>query len=199
MTEYEARWGLAVVTAAATEPITVAQAKTQVRQDDDADDTYFDALIATARAHVENYIGKRLITQTWDMKRDYFPVGDIPIIMPYGPVTSITSITYVDTGGTTQTLSSSLYTLDTTSFSQRLYPVYGQIWPATRDQRNAVIIRHITGYADADSVPPTIVHAVKMLVSHWYEQREVVVVGASVNELPMSIKTLLDAERASWL
>jgi uncharacterized phiE125 gp8 family phage protein len=114
-------------------------------------------------------------------------------------VQSISALTYVDTGGTTTTLSTSNYVLDTYSLVARVYPAYSLIWPMTRDQRNAVSVRYVTGYGAAASVPPNILHAMKLLIAHWYESREAVNIGNIVNTIPLTVDTLLSAEKASWI
>lgn len=194
-----AQYGLTIFAAAATEPITTAQAKTHLRVEHSSDDTYIDTLVAAARAYVENTLRKRLVTQTWTLTLDDFPIGDREICIPYGPVQSITSIYYINTGGTNTLLDSTLYALDTASLVARVYPAYSLIWPATRDQRNAVTIKYVTGYGAYTAVPANIIHAIKMLVAHWYESREPVVVGSTTNMLPMAVDNLLKMERESWL
>ncbi len=190
--------GLVQFAAPAAEPITTAQAKAHLRVDITDDDTYIDTLVAAARAHVENWIGKRLVTQTWDMTRDDFPVGSREIMLPYGPVQSIASITYINTGGQSTVLSPSIYVLDVASFMARVYPDYTLIWPVTRYQRNAVVIRYVTGYGAYTAVPANIIHAMLLLVGHWYENRELVV-DSRVNVIPQTVDALLSSERASWV
>jgi len=192
MSEYATQFGLTLVTAADTEPITVAEAKVQCKVDGTDEDDYISGLISMAREHVEGWLGRRLVTQTWDYKRDCFPVGDREIIIPYGPVQSITSITYVDSAGDSTVMSSSDYTLDTASFTPRVYPVYNEIWPVARDVRNAITIRYVAGYGAYTAVPSQIRHAIKLLVAQMYKEREPVVVGTIVSKLPYAIENLLN-------
>ena len=58
---------LKLITAPAEEPVSLTEAKTHLRVDTSADDTYIARLITSARAHVEEAILHRpLITQTWE-------------------------------------------------------------------------------------------------------------------------------------
>lgn len=192
-------YGLVQITPPAAEPVLLADAKLHVRQDITDDDAYITTLIQVARAHVENWIGQRLITQTWNLILDDFPIGSREIIIPYGPVQSVASVTYIDSGGTLQTYPAPNYTLDVATFVARLYPIYSLIWPITRYQRNAITVQYTTGYGAAGSnCPQNIVHAIKMLVAHWYEQREILV-ESRLAPLPQAVEALLSAERASWL
>jgi uncharacterized phiE125 gp8 family phage protein len=188
----------------AEEPITVGEAKAQLRIDTTDDDTYLTTLVTAARLYVEGYIGRRLVTQTWDFIRNDFPVGNREMQIPYGPVQSITYIKYIDTGGTLTTMSASDYEVDLYSLVPKVYPAYSLIWPTPRDVRNAVTVRYVAGYGLPSSglpkaVPENIKHAVKLLVAHLYENREPVLIGTNLVEIPMTIKALLDAERVQWL
>ena len=126
------------------EPIHLADAKAQcgAYADQTDDDTRISGLIATARAHAEGATWCSLVLQTWDMTLDCFP-GEILL---QGPVRAVTSITYVDSDGATQTLASSEYTVDTKSTVCRVVPAYGLCWPSTREHINSVTIRYKAGY-----------------------------------------------------
>ena len=48
------------------------------------------------------------------------------------------------------------------------------------------------GYGDeASDVPAPIRHAIKLLVAHWFEQREPVVLGSAPQEVPGTVAGLL--------
>ena len=103
-------WYPATVTVAATaEPVSLVEAKRHVHAEDFADeDPQLGMLIASARAHVEKYCNVRLATQTVTIKCDGFcDMARLPI----APVQSVTSITYIDTAGAPQTLSTDVYEL----------------------------------------------------------------------------------------
>jgi uncharacterized phiE125 gp8 family phage protein len=188
-------YSTSLATAPAVEPLTLTEAKLHLRVDHTTDDDLITSLIVAARQYAENYTQRCFITQTWDLKLDAFPVGDILLVKP--PVASVTSITYVDTDGTTQTLSSALYRTDlpTGPWAQRgrIEPAYGESWPSTRALSNAVTVRCVHGYGLAVSVPDPIKAALKLLIGHWYENREAVSVsiGANVQQVPMAVVALL--------
>lgn len=62
-----------LLTAPAIEPITLADAKLHLRVDFDDDDDIITALIIVARQAVEEFVGRALITQTWQVFYDRFP------------------------------------------------------------------------------------------------------------------------------
>jgi uncharacterized phiE125 gp8 family phage protein len=182
---------LHLVTAPTAEPITTAVAKLHLKVDHSLDDDLIDSLCMAAREMVETDTGRKCISQTWDLKLDCFPSG--AIVLPFPPVTSVTSVSYVDTNGTTQTWSSSLYSTDlppgAESSPGRIYPVYSESYPSIRSQRNAVTVRFVCGFTSS-TVPGRMVAAMKLLIGHWYANRESVVVGTISTELDQAVQAL---------
>lgn len=183
-------YGLVVVTAPAAEPISLAEAKAQVRVDHSDSDSDLAMLISSARYHAEETTRRAFITQTLKMTLDGFP-GEIRL--PRNPVHSITSIKYLDTNGDQQALDSAAYRLDNQSIVARLTPSYGYSWPSTYATTNAVEITFVAGYGDASSdVPAPIRHAMLLMIATYYDQvRESVVLEGSPMRVPMSSKFLL--------
>lgn len=193
--------GLSLVTAPVVEPLSLSEAKLHCRVDIPDEDALFDNWIRSAREYVETFTRRALITQTWDWKLDAFPCGVIEL--PLANVTTVTSITYVDTAGDTQTWSSSYYQSDLPTGPKaqraRIVPAYAQYYPVTRCQMNAVTVRFIAGYgASADRVPESIKAGMKLLIGHWYMNRERVQVGIGVAavQVPDTIEALLWPYRA---
>ena len=96
--------------APSVEPVTTTNQKDWMRVDGSDEDTIIGNLAAASRAYVEMSTNRQMITATWVYKFDTFPQGDL--VLPISPLQSVTSITYVDTAGATQTWSNSLYTVD---------------------------------------------------------------------------------------
>lgn len=178
---------LSVVTAATEGPVTRDQAKVHCRVDTGADDTYIDALIAAATTYAERFTRRTLVSQTLELRLDSWPhVIELP-----PPVTSVASVKYVDLDGVEQTLSASLYDVDTYSSPARVVPAYGETWPTARATNNAIVVQFVAGYASGSAVPAEIRQAVLLMVAHWYENREPAVTGSVVNKIPWSAETLL--------
>jgi uncharacterized phiE125 gp8 family phage protein len=186
-----------VTTEPKQEPINLDEAKEHLRVTTDDDDCYIDGLILTARGWAEKYQGRSYITQTITMKLDSFP---LIIQCPAPPLQSVTSITYVDTAGDTQTLDSSKYVVDTAGTPGRIYEAYNTTWPATRDQLNAVTVTYIAGYGDTyEDVPMKIRQGMKILIGQWYEFRAPVACQFNPTEIPMTAKTLLGMDRLNLI
>jgi uncharacterized phiE125 gp8 family phage protein len=160
-----------LITAPILEPLTLTQAKEHLRVDYTDDDTYITALITVARRYCENYQNRAYITQTWEVTFDSFP--QTPFDVPKPPLQSITSIKYYDTTDTENTYSSSNYYVDTYSQRGRVSLNHSITWPGTTLRPiNGVIVRFIAGYgALATDVPNEVIHAMKILIAEWYENR----------------------------
>jgi len=188
---------LSLVTAPAEEPLSTDDAKTHLRVDHSSEDTYIAALVESARLDVERHTGRALVTQTWDLKLRRFPAGGIPIRLPKAPLQSITSISYVDANGTTQTWDAANYSADAPAgeFADRglLVPDYGVIYPATQGHIFDVTVRLVAGYGAAAAVPEGLVEAVRLLVAHRYDTRTPVVTGTVAARIPDSVQALLNA------
>jgi uncharacterized phiE125 gp8 family phage protein len=197
------RGGDVLVTAATTEPVTLAEAKLHLRVDVDDDDDVINRLIRTARHQTEVFTGRRWVNSTYRLRLDRFPfVGeatqyndvDGSIILPHGPLSSVSSITYVDTDGNTATATTADYTVDTDSVPGRVALAFGKSWPDAREQANAVSVTYVAGYGTtATSVPDAAKSAIHLLVGHWYNNREEVsaTIGGNVVRIPVAAETLL--------
>lgn len=155
------------------EPVTLSEAKSQANYDDDDKDPDFDLWVKAAREMTETRTRRAFLNQTWTLKLDAFP--DDVIELRRCPVSSVTSITYLDGEGTTQTLPTSVYAVDLSNEPARITLKYGQDWPTTYLQANAVTVTFVAGYgATAANVPAQAKMAIRTLVSHWFNNREAV-------------------------
>lgn len=123
-----------------------------------------------------------------------FPLGALynwAISLPLPPVQSVNSITYLDQGGTLQTLSPSQYVVDITGEPARVTPQFGYVWPVTRWQIGNVNIQFTAGYT---SVPEDIQQAILLLVEHLYANRSASTEKA-LREIPLGVDSLLASEK----
>lgn len=131
-------------------------------------------LIAEAREAVEHDTGMVLCSSTWSWKLDLWPCDHV--VCPVRPVQSVTSITYVDAGGATQTWDASNYTLDV----YRVQPVILRAFvsgvqatfPVARTQQNAITVTVEAGHPTLAAIPQLAKQAVKVHVRRSYEHRE---------------------------
>jgi len=192
MLQLDVHGKLAETTAPTEEPVSVADLRQQVSIDHTEDDLWLREMGKAARQLVEQHIERQLLTATYTLTLDAFP--DV-IELNRPPVQSITSLKYYDTDDTLTTLTENTdFVSDIISEPARLVPVVGTSWPATRIKPNAVTAVFVCGETTADNVSPRAKLAIKMLVSHWYDQRSAGS-AVAVNEIALAYRMLLDSLR----
>lgn len=124
------------------------------------------------------------MTQTLEAAFPCFPARG-PLLLPRPPLQGVEAVTYTDGAGTEQTLDPSAYVVDTASEPGRITPV--STWPAGTDVR----IRYTAGYGDnEDNVPQRYRQGIRLLVGHWYANRESVVIGTIATSVPHAADAL---------
>lgn len=193
------KYGLTVVTPPAVKPVSVSEAKEWVKIESSVteDDSLISGLIGSATNMAEAYLGRALITRTYDMTLDCFPPSYYGVIyLPKNPVQSVTSVTYIDNNGASQAWGSSNYTLDNSSAEARLYAAYNISYPNIRNVRNAVTVRYVAGYGDnASDVPDNIKDAIKVMIAEMYNNRQETVYGVATSRVSMTAEYLLSPYR----
>jgi hypothetical protein len=203
------------VTPPVFEPLSLEEARAQCRLDGSTDyDHDLTWLIQVAREKVENDSERVLIAQTRRVWFDQFPnaghratrtlapfpsqpwlyggaMQALEIVLK--PVTGVTSITYLDQGGTWQTWDPSNYLVDCISAPCRITPAYGLIWPICRVQIHAVQVVFTAGANRASLVPAMARHAMRLLIGHWFENREAV--GDVPGEIAQGYESLINGIR----
>lgn len=187
-------FGLTVVTAPASEPITLEEAKENLRFSGDYESDRIRSLIKAARIYCERATGKAFITQTLKLTLDAFPGyrDDGVLRLPRPPLQTVTHIKYDDYANVEQTLSASLYTVDAASEPGRIGLAYGQIWPDLYEELGSVRVTYVAGYGLAAAVPDTIKQAMHLLIAHWFENREAV--GNAGGTVALACESLLGCE-----
>lgn len=149
-------------------------------------------LIAAARKEVERFLRRALITQTFELTTDGFPVNVRSIDLPRPPLQSVQSIRYVDTAGNIQMLAPEAYVVDAASNEiGRVALVWNQYWLITRCSITAVVIRFVGSYGDApEDVPQAIRQRILVETSNPYENREDIVVGQNISMVSLSERLL---------
>lgn len=163
----EAPLGLKLITAASAGAVTLDAAKAHCAVETSDWDLQFTAWIASATAMAESITGRAIGPQVWEFT---LPGFVDTITLPKGPVTQISSITYLDTNRAQQTLASSFYLADLVSDPQCVVRDPNASWPDTAfGVPNAVTVQFQTGFS---AVPPMIAQAVLMTIANWFQNRE---------------------------
>jgi uncharacterized phiE125 gp8 family phage protein len=177
-----------ITVAPAFEPVVLADAKAAQRIDTSDEDALLATYLASARAIVEDRTGLKLATQTvklraWDFDCNTFK-------LPIAPVQSVSSITYVDNDGATQTLSTDVYTTALYGLTPLVSLKYGQSWPSHRCGLGNVVVTCVVGYA-ADAAPDALRQAIKLLFGDFNQYREQAVAGVISDVAAVALDSLL--------
>lgn len=179
-------------TGATSAVITRSDLKVHARVYHTQDDGYLDTLIVTATQIIEAETRRAMINRAFAFQLETFPASG-EIILPRAPLSTVTSVTYTDTAGATQTLSASSYHVYSVNGIGRVVLKSTSSWPSTQDTGALdVTVNFTAGYgATATSVPAALKHATMLAATHLYDNRTSVNVGNIVNELPMTVQRLI--------
>src|SRR5579883_445112 len=206
---------LNIVTPPAVEPLSLSDAKLNLKVDYTEDDSLISTLITAARVRCETISRRTFITTVYDHIIDGFPYAGgylnrnirynptllnwLPsnagvIELPRPPLQSVTYITYLDQTGTLQTLDPSVYRVLKGSESVgKVTTQINKIFPITSPQIGSVTIRLVCGYGDTSaSVPKPCIQAMNQLIAHWYNHREGVS-DIKYEQVPETVYALLDS------
>lgn len=160
------RASLKLTGAPAAEPVSVAEVRAWLDIGSEVADSTLTSLIAAARQDIDGaagWLGRALVTQTWQLRMDRFPCGEIRL--PLRPLQSVDSVVYADVDGVDQTISADDYAVETGE-AALLLPAYGKSWPAARCFPGSVRVTYVAGYGAAADVPEPIRQAIALQVGH---------------------------------
>ncbi|MCW2307895.1 head-tail connector protein [Rhodobium gokarnense] len=181
----------------ADEPVSLSEVKDHLRLDEDADDALVESLIAAARAHVERVTNRRLMTQEWRLQFDAVR-DDGRLDLAVSPVLSVDAVRVYDRDGTPSVIDEDAYEADIVSVPARIAFAEGLPRPGRR--LGGIEVDVTAGYgAAATEVPAPLRHAVKMLVAHWYEQRQAATDDAAMVMVPLGFSALVAPYRVRLL
>jgi len=154
---------LVLVSPPAIEPLTAAEARERLKIGSEISDEVMNAYITAARQRIDGadgYLGRALITQTWQGRDDTFPSDDNGrIYIPLPPLQTVT-VSYLNSTGTPVTL------IQGTDYqviqAQRPYILPLTSWPSVSGN-DGVTIEFVVGYGDAGiNVPEPIRTAIAL-------------------------------------
>jgi uncharacterized phiE125 gp8 family phage protein len=158
---------LVLVSGPAVEPLTAAEAKERLNIGDEVSDAVMDAYIMASRQRIDGadgYLGRALITQTWQGRDDTFPTDDNGrIYIPLPPLQTVT-VSYLGSTGSSVALVEGVdYQLVQ---AQRPYILPLSSWPSVTGI-DGVTIEFVAGYGDAGTdVPEPIRTAIALGAGH---------------------------------
>lgn len=149
--------------------------------------------LSAAREVVERLTGRALLTQTYELAQDKWTDS---LILDRSPVSSVSSILYLNEDGVSMTVSPSDYVLvrpeDASAFV-----VFRSTFmrPSLYETPLAVTVNFTAGNANWSLVPYSQRQAILFLAAHLYELRTPINVGNIVNDIPMTLSNLITLNR----
>jgi uncharacterized phiE125 gp8 family phage protein len=191
---------LRTITAPASDPVSLDEAKRHLLVDWSDDDELIAALISAATLQAQVLCQRLFVTQTVELILDGWPCGGIRL--PVAPVQAsdgIISIKYHDQNDVLQTWDPSQYVVRQDGQTVCIFPKWSVIWPilSVTPAAEPVVVRFTAGQAALD-VPANVKAAIKLLVGHLYANREAVVIAvgrvATAIVAPLGVEELLRSE-----
>ena len=171
-------------TEAAQPAVSVCDLQAQVSLSDSSCDDLLEAYESAARELIEAQTGRVLTSCTFTLYLDSFPDSDF--YFPNGPLTAIDSIEYLVSGVWTA-VATDVYKMGRGALShQGVLLKDGQSWPTgIDDESESVRINYTAGTANNKAN-----QAIKLMVAHWFENREAVTQG-TMSELPLAVQLIV--------
>lgn len=173
--------------------IEVVDARRQCKIDHTDDDELLKGLVASVTAALEAPAGILRIClhkQTWQESWSAFP-DTCRIRLSLEPLMSVTAVEYIAPGATTwTTFPADNWAAYSDALGGWVELAEGAYWPDVATRPEAVRVTYQAGHAPA-RIPQAVVQAARLMVGHFYENREAVVVGVPAQDLPLGVRYLL--------
>lgn len=178
---------LDVLEGPAVEPVSLAEVKAFLRLEHDEEDGLLSALIRAARQFCESSVRRRLIRQRLRLvSDDLYPVHRLPA----GPVQRVEQVVLMDAQGRADVLPEAAYVVS----GDRLASLTR--WPEPRRPVGGFRVDYQVGYGETpEDVPEPLRQGIRMLVAHWYENREAVQDIGQSAMMPLGVAALWAAFR----
>ena len=148
--------------------VTLQEVKDHLRISGNSQDDELTLLIEASTEKLERDINRGLLQANWQQAMFDFPCDGEQIDLMMGSTTSVSSITYVDTDGVTQTLDASKW-----SYSNARGGVFSEDsdgWPEVSKETKSdkVFVNFVCGVPDASCVPRIMKQAILLETGRAY-------------------------------
>jgi uncharacterized phiE125 gp8 family phage protein len=185
----------------AAEPVTLAEMKSHLRLEHDADDSLVGAIISSAREWCEEYCERTFTHAQWQMGLDGFPAAISLPRPPMATAAGFTAVTvsYETDAGVLVNIPSADFRVFRDETPGVLRPIYNGTWPSHRLDYGSVTVTWWAGYgASGSDVPQRVRSAIMLLGTHLYEQRSAVLVGQGWTQTPLAFSLTALLDTAKW-
>lgn len=203
-------------------PITLAEIKQHLIVDHDEDDALIMRYLVAAFDYADPRTDQSMRVKRFRVFGRQWPCEGV--LLPHGPVRRVESVTYLDSDDIAQTLAADTFGIYQ-HYGQQVLEFHEAPPAVGSCRRDAVSVQYLAGYGklsdqvtdsygfpytlpivlgDTGSggvveagtrIPERVKQAIFMLVAHWYENRETVVVGAISGPMATAADDLLHSAR----
>jgi len=179
-----------VKTAAASDPVTVAEVKLNARVAHSVEDALIEQWIKAATKMAGEYQHRSYVKEVYRLIFDKYPPSCFDL--PMSPLISVDSVKYYDTDDNEATFADTNYFIDTISEVGRFSLNDNAVWPTTTLRPiNSVIVEFTSGYGDdATAVPDSVKNAIYLYCTFMYENRD-----AEAGTIPKAFFDILKPDR----
>lgn len=133
-------------------------------------------------------LGFPLVAQQWSVKASGFTSKLLRL--PFPRISSVDEVRYLPTVGAAQVVPSEQYVMTRKGRLSHLVLLSAFECPALADRPDAVEILFTAGWANVASVPEDIKQAAKLLMAHFFENRQAEIEGAVTSKLQYGVDRL---------
>ncbi len=184
-----------LIVAPLVEPVSLEEIKNYARISYNNDDEFLGELIVGAREWCEAFTGRAFITQTRQVALSAMPKRR-EVSFARGPLQDVLQVSVYDCEGVVTDFDVSNLIVDNASTSGRAILHDNAVWPVMQRAANGMVIDYVAGYGGAGAdVPGPIKLAIKQLVAHWYENRDLLCNDNFTSRTPLTVEVLLQSYR----
>ncbi|MCF8473080.1 MAG: head-tail connector protein [Emcibacter sp.] len=150
-----------LITAPAQLPVLLSEVRDFLKISHEDEDALLVSYIRAAMNCCENFIGRKLIAQQWQLTLNDWEEGVIEI--PLSPILSVDKIEYWSSD-IFQEISAINYSLDNMSYGAKIIPISGFLWPDPERDVSGIRITISAGFGDHQNAIP---HDIRLGILHW--------------------------------
>lgn len=164
-------YGLTQTIAPTVDALTLDEVKRHLRLalEVTSDDARLRSMLTAATQDIQTRTGRQFMSATFALKLDRFPSGNEMLKLPFAtPLTSVSSVVYLDSAGVSTTWGTSNYRTHTSQSPGALSLAYGISWPAIYGVFESVTITYVAGASTAVSLSDSAKFAILLRLEDMY-------------------------------
>lgn len=198
MTDYDP----VLVAGPATLPVTLQEVKQHLRlvagdeiyTDEDGILTIYLNAAVTHLDGESGWLNRAIVAQTWSQQFDRF---ERALLLGLSPISSITSVAYLDAVGVSQAVAADQYALINQVSAPELRFIDDYDCPIVQADEPVLTVTFVGGFGDAAEVPAAIKAAILLMVGDMYRFRSAKIENAMIEN--RTVRMLLDPYRRGWV